>query len=114
MRAHRIGLIADIHSHEPEGSDLPATVLEAFRGCELILLLGDAGESAVLDRLATCAPVQATRGADDSPADPRMADGPRCVSVGDSTVGAVFEPRSVHGRDRDQSETPVASWQSSP
>lgn len=90
MTARRIGLIADIHSHAPGAADLPAAVLDAFRGCELILVLGDAGESAVFDRLATCAPVQATRGADDPTSDARMVEGTRCVSVGASTVGAVF------------------------
>ena len=87
---HRIGLIADIHSHAAGASDLPSAVLEAFRGCELILALGDVGESPVLDRLETCAPVQATRGADDPPHDARMVEGTRCIAFGTSTIGAVF------------------------
>ena len=86
----KIGLIADAHSHGPGAADLPAEVLEAFEGCDLVLPLGDMGEAAVLDRLGTCGPVQGVLGGDDAHGDPRLARGTRCFRLGGVVVGAVF------------------------
>jgi predicted phosphodiesterase len=74
MNTRRIGLIADAHCHAPDAQDLPGAVLDAFRGVELILALGDMGEASVLDRLEAVAAVQGTRGLDDPERDPRLEE----------------------------------------
>lgn len=53
----RIGLVADTHSTKPDGSDLPTGVLDAFKGVDLIVHLGDVGRKGILDRLGEVAPV---------------------------------------------------------
>jgi uncharacterized protein len=89
--AARIGLLADTHCHRPEASDLPGSVLEAFRGIDLVIHLGDMGEAAVLDRLEGVAGVVATRGRDDPSGDPRIVSGARVIEAGDLVVGALFD-----------------------
>jgi putative phosphoesterase len=91
----RIGLLADTHCHAPGAGELPPGVLEAFRGVDLVLHLGDMGEAALLDRLSGVAPVVATRGRDDPPDDPRIAPLARVVEVGDLAIGAVFDLTTV-------------------
>jgi putative phosphoesterase len=64
--ARRIGLMGDDHNTRDDGSDLPAEVLAAFEGVDLIIHLGHMGarESlarGVLDRLESVAPVLAVR-----------------------------------------------------
>ncbi|MGH7777697.1 MAG: metallophosphoesterase family protein [Candidatus Dormibacterales bacterium] len=60
MRA-RVGLVADTHS--PEFLDrLPKTLMEAFKGVDLILHAGDVGGRETLSRLGRLAPVEAVRG----------------------------------------------------
>lgn len=64
--ARRIGLIADDHNAEDDGADLPAEVLEAFNGVDLILHLGHMGQRerfarGALDRLESVAPVLGVR-----------------------------------------------------
>ena len=60
----RIGLLAD--THIPEASDaLPAEVLDAFRGVDLILHAGDIYILDVLNDLERIAPVLAASGDDD-------------------------------------------------
>jgi putative phosphoesterase len=66
VEATRIGLIGDDHNAEEDGSDLPAEVLAAFEGVDLIVHLGHMGvreklARGVLDRLATVAPVLGVR-----------------------------------------------------
>jgi putative phosphoesterase len=53
----RIGFLADTHSAKNDGSDLPDSVLKAFKGVDLIVHLGDVGKKAILPRLAEVAPV---------------------------------------------------------
>src|SRR5207249_37010 len=63
VRATRIGFLSDDHNTRDDGSDLPAEVLEAFRGagCDLIVHLGHMGVRddtlgrGVLDRLSAVA-----------------------------------------------------------
>ena len=63
----RIGLISD--THIPTVADeLPAEVLTAFKGVDLIMHAGDIYAVSVLDVLEKVAPVIAARG-DDDPAD---------------------------------------------
>ena len=93
--AARIGLLADTHCHAPGAGDLPDAVLDALRGVDLILHLGDAGDASVLDRLERVAPVVATRGRDDATTDPRIAPSVRLVEAGGLVVGALFDLRDV-------------------
>jgi putative phosphoesterase len=86
-----IGLLADTHCHAPGASDLPQAVLDAFRGVDVVVHLGDMGDATVLDRLATVADVVATRGRDDPPEDPRIAASVRVIEAGGLVVGALFD-----------------------
>jgi hypothetical protein len=56
----RIGLISDTHGL------LRPEALAALRGCDRIVHGGDIGDSAILDTLATLAPVTAVRGNNDT------------------------------------------------
>lgn len=60
-RTTRVGVVADTHVGEFLDA-LPATVLEALAGCDLILHAGDLSVPSVLDDLAAVAPVVAVRG----------------------------------------------------
>ncbi len=89
----RIGLLADTHVHAGQIA-LPDAALEALRGVDLILHLGDMGEASVLDRLSELAPVLATRGGDDPADDPRIA--PERLLVGPAqALAAAFELGSI-------------------
>jgi len=60
----RIGLVSD--THIPDVAEkLPAELMEAFRGVDLILHAGDIYALSVLDDLERIAPVLAARGDDD-------------------------------------------------
>jgi predicted phosphodiesterase len=66
VSARRIGLIGDDHNARPDGGDLPAEVLRAFDGVDLIIHIGHMGfreilARGVLDRLGDVAPVLAVR-----------------------------------------------------
>src|SRR5262245_6942746 len=89
LAARSIGLVADLHCHEGQ-IVLPDAALEALRGVELILALGDIGEPSALDRLAQIAPVLATRGGDDAASDPRYADA-RLLAGEELALAAAFE-----------------------
>ena len=91
----RIGLVADTHCRKPDGSDLPEAVLHALRGVDLILHLGDMGDAAVLDRLASVAPVLATRGGHDPEADPRLVRGARVIVTDRFALGAIFDLKGI-------------------
>ena len=72
----------------------PDAGLEALRGVDLILHLGDCGDASLLDRLGELAPVVATRGGDDPAEDSRMA--PTRLLIGANQVlAAAFELGSV-------------------
>jgi len=87
VEARRIALIADTHCHAPGAADLPEAVLAGLSGVDLILHLGDMGDSAVRERLGAVAPLLTTRGEDDPP------DGPSTIVVeaGGLSVGALFD-----------------------
>jgi putative phosphoesterase len=66
VSTRRIGLLADNHSSQDDGSDLPDEVFEAFGDVGLIVHLGHLGvreqlSRGVLDRLERIAPVLAVR-----------------------------------------------------
>lgn len=101
--ARRIGLIADSHCENEDGSDLPDEVLEALNDVDLVIDLGHTGSAenfcrGVLDRLEKVAPVLAVRdfyvGSDDqpilTPADSPRVDGlTRVVDAGGVRIGLV-------------------------
>ena len=87
----KIGVISDTHS-AGSGRDLPARVLEALRGVDLILHCGDLECLGVLDYLETVAPVLAVRGYED-PREPghRLADATRVVHAAGAAIGMVHD-----------------------
>ena len=89
--ATRIGLISDTHS-AGSGRDLPAAVLEALDGADLILHCGDLECIGVLDYLETVAPVLAVRGYED-PVEPgeRLASSTRVVLAGGVSIGMIHD-----------------------
>lgn len=56
---HKIGILSDTHGM------LRPEVLEALKGCELVLHGGDINKQKILDELTRIAPVQAVRGNND-------------------------------------------------
>jgi len=89
-----IAVLADCHIHPAGGVDWPPAALEALRGVDLIVTLGDMGERAGLDVLETIAPVVGVRGQDDED-DPRSATASRLVEAGGLRIGCVFDPVAV-------------------
>jgi putative phosphoesterase len=61
--SYRVGVIADTHGFLHPG------VFEVFAGVDLILHAGDVGEGALLEELATLAPVKAVSGNVDGPSE---------------------------------------------
>ena len=87
----KIGLISDTHC-AGSGRDLPAPVLDALAGADLILHCGDLECLGVLDYLETLAPVLAVRGYEDpTEAGDRLADTTRVVHVGGVSIGMVHD-----------------------
>lgn len=85
-------MVADTHVGEFMDA-LPAAVLEALEGCDLILHAGDLSVPSVLDDLAVVAPVVAVRGDHDRLGGlelPRTA----VVSAGGHRIGLVHGDRS--------------------
>ena len=87
----KIGLISDTHS-AGSGWDLPAAVLDALTGCDLLLHCGDLECLGVLDCLEQVAPALAVRGYED-PREPgeRLADVSRIVEVTGVRIGMVHD-----------------------
>ncbi|MHB8530116.1 MAG: metallophosphoesterase family protein [Caulobacteraceae bacterium] len=92
--ARRIAVLADCHIHPAAGIDWPAAALRAMAGADLILTLGDMGESSGLGALAAIAPVIGVRGEDDGE-DPRTAPRARVIEAGGVRIGAVFDPMAA-------------------
>jgi uncharacterized protein len=85
-----IGVIADTHDAIVPWDPVGEKVADLFAGVDLIVHCGDLTTAAVLDQLATVAPVVAVRGADDPPPDPpRLTEPPRVVDHGGHAVGIV-------------------------
>src|SRR5919198_2166166 len=101
--ARRIGFLSDDHNANEDGSDLPAEVLAAFDGVDLIVHLGHMGMRDMfargpLDRLASVAPVLAVRDQSTAPDGTKIitpAEGERVkgltrvINVGGLRIGAV-------------------------
>ena len=87
----RIGLISDTHS-AGNGRDLPAPVLDALSGVDLILHCGDLECLGVLDYLESVAPVLAVRGYEDPLEEgDRLANATRVVHADGVSIGMVHD-----------------------
>lgn len=95
VSAGRIGLIADNHSRQEDGGDLPRAALEALQGVDLIIHCGDTGHLGTLDRLGTIAPVLAVSGGHieggGGREDERVKAPTRVVQAGTIRIGVVHE-----------------------
>lgn len=85
-----VAVLADCHIH-PGKVAWSAEALEAVKGVQMIVTLGDMGERSGLDALEKVAPVTGVRGADDEP-DPRTGAPARRLELGGVAVGCVFDP----------------------
>ncbi len=96
-----IGLISNTHglAVAQQRASLIAQLRDAFRGVELILHLGDVGEPAMLEALATIAPVRAMRGDRDDRALPGLE--PRI----DEPFGPVHVV-ATHGHEVERADPP--------
>jgi putative phosphoesterase len=86
-----IAVLADCHIHPGGGIAWPDAAMERLKGVDMIITLGDMGESVGLDALETIAPVVGIRGQDDQD-DPRSAPAARLVEAGTLRIGCVFDP----------------------
>jgi putative phosphoesterase len=87
-----VGVLSDTHDHIVNWDDIHPEVVKAFKGVHLVVHCGDLTSTAVLDRLATIAPVHAIRSEDDPPAEPpRLVDGPAYFTIEGFVVAATFE-----------------------
>src|SRR5260370_40352147 len=86
-----IVVLGDCHIQPAKGVDWPVLALDAFKGADLFVTLGDMGERAGLDALARLAPVIGVRGRDDED-DPRTAPTLRVLEAGGLRVGRGLDP----------------------
>ena len=87
----KIGVISDTHS-AGSGRDLPAEILDALRGVDLILHCGDLECLGVLDYLEEVAPLLAVRGYEDPLEEgDRLADTTRVVKIEGVSIGMVHD-----------------------
>jgi putative phosphoesterase len=91
IHARAIVVLGDCHIHPAKGIDWPLLALDAFKGADLFVTLGDMGERAGLDALARLAPVIGVHGRDDED-DPRTAPTLRVLEAGGLRIGCVFDP----------------------
>jgi putative phosphoesterase len=89
--ARTIIVLADCHIHPANGVVWPQAALDAFKGADLFVTLGDMGERTGLETLARLAPVIGVRGRDDED-DPRTAPKLRMLKAGKYRIGCVFDP----------------------
>ena len=88
----RIGIISDTHSLLDDASDMPAQILDAFRGVDLIIHCGDLDTLGVLDWLETVAPVSAVRGYPDPYEEgDRLAESTRVVQAEGLSIGVIHD-----------------------
>jgi len=92
----KIAVLADCHIHPGGGPAFPPALFERLdaEDPDLIVTLGDMGESSGLDELAEFAPVIGVRGQDDSD-DPRTDNELLVLNTGNTDVCCVFDPVAV-------------------
>ncbi len=89
----KIGVISDTHMPSMAAA-LPAAVIEAFRGVDLILHAGDITDPPVLEALRALAPVEAVAGNMDGAEMHRDLPQKKVLTLGKFTVGL------IHGKHR--------------
>lgn len=96
-RTTRIGVVADSHVGEYL-DEMPAAVLEALEGCDLVLHAGDLSVPAVIDVIAQVAPVVAVRGDHDRLGGLALPE-TAVVAAGGHRIGVTHgrRPRPVDG-----------------
>lgn len=82
----RIGVLADTHIPD-RAQDIPAKILEDFRGADLILLAGDLTIPFVLNRLKKIAPVTAVFGNMDLPEVVKILKRKEIITFGKFKIG---------------------------
>jgi putative phosphoesterase len=85
-----VAVLADCHIHPGGGPEFPQALLDALAGVDLIITLGDMGESAGLDQLEALAPVAGVRGQDDAE-DRRTAREALVLNSGQLDIGCIFD-----------------------
>jgi len=92
----KIAVLADCHIHPGGGPAFPPALFERLdaEDPDLIVTLGDMGESAGLDELAEFAPVIGVRGQDDSD-DLRTDNQLLVLDGGLHVIGCVFDPKAA-------------------
>src|SRR5690348_15753482 len=105
----KIAVLADCHIHPGGGPAFPPALFERLdaEDPDLIVTLGDMGESAGLDELAEFAPVIGVRGQDDSD-DPRTDNQVLLVKSGRYDIGCVFDAEAAGLLGCKEPFTPVA------
>src|SRR5260370_39491162 len=96
MHAGATVVLGDCHIHPAKGVDWPPWALDAFKGADLFVTLGDMGEKTGLDTLARLAPVIGVRGRDDED-DPRTAARPRGLEARGLPLGCGLHPVGARG-----------------
>lgn len=86
-----IAVLADCHIHE-DGPQFPDALFPRLQGADLIITLGDMGESSGLDRLQEVAPVLGVRGQDDAN-DIRTRREALRLTSGRYEIGCVFDAK---------------------
>lgn len=109
LNARKLGILGDCHIHPGKGLDWPLAVLRAVTGADLIVTLGDMGETNGLDRLAAIAPVIGVRGRDDAE-DARTAAALRVLQCGELRIGCVFDPTDHGLASHADPFTPLPGW----
>jgi putative phosphoesterase len=109
LDARRLAVLADCHIHPGSGPDWTPAILQALAGVDLIITLGDMGETVGLERLEAIAPVLGVRGRDDAD-DPRTARALRTLQIGALRVGCVFDPTSHGLSTLADPFSPTADW----
>jgi putative phosphoesterase len=95
----RIGVTADMHSREEDGSDTPAGLFTAFEGVDRIVACGDHTGAAALRRLREVAPLTATVNPriDDDGGD-EASDVTTVFEAGGMRFGVLFSPEQLGGK----------------
>lgn len=88
-----VAVLADCHIHAG-GPQFPAELFPRLQGADLIVTLGDMGESSGLDQLEQIAPVLGVRGHDDAD-DIRTRRSELLLSGDGYRIGCVFDAKAV-------------------
>lgn len=88
-----LAVLADCHIHHG-GPQFPAELFPRLQGADLIVTLGDMGESSGLDQLERIAPVLGVRGRDDAD-DMRTRRSELVLSGEGYRIGCVFDAKAA-------------------